>query len=231
MIHNIKLGGITIEVIKKEIRNLHLNVLPPNGLVRISAPTRMDIKTIRLFAISKLSWIKKQQNQFRSQNREQPREYITRESHFLWGKRYLLQVIEKNEPPKILLQHSKIILQVRPKSSADCKRTVFSKWYRQELQKHVAPLISKWEKRLGVKVKDVTIRKMKTRWGSCNSKSGRILLNTELGKKPKSCIEYIVVHEMIHLLEHSHNKRFIALMDRHMPQWKHQKAILRRLPI
>jgi predicted metal-dependent hydrolase len=216
----IELGDIAVEVLKKDIKNVHLSVYPPGGRVRISAPLRMNLETIRLFAISKLGWIKQQQRKLCSQQRESPREYITRESHYLWGRRYLLEVVEDDKPPAIELKHRKMRLSVRPGTREDKRQAILDEWYRNQLKNAVPSVIGKWEPLMGVKVKQFFVQKMKTKWGSCNAASGTIRLNTELAKKPLECLEYVVVHEMIHLTVRNHDARFMALMDRHMPGWK-----------
>lgn len=227
----IKLGEITIDVVFKNIKNIHLSVYPPAGKVKISAPLRMDIETIRIFAISKLGWIKKQQKKFQEQERETPREYLDLESHYLWGKRYLLKIIEVNETPSVELKHNKMILRIRPGADSKKKQTVLETWYREQLKKAVPPLIARWEPILGIKVERFFVRRMKTKWGSCNPRASSIRLNTELSKKPKECLEYIIVHEMAHLLEPTHNSRFIKLMDQFMPQWKFYRDKLNLLPV
>jgi predicted metal-dependent hydrolase len=231
MTTRIKLGGILVDVVFKEIKNIHLSVYPPSGRVRISAPSRMSLNAIRVFAISKLSWIKKQQNKMREQERETRREYIDRESHYLWGKRYLLKLIEIEEAPSIELKHSRIILRVRPGADKKKKHTVFEEWYSEQIRKAVPPLIAKWEPVLGVKVKRFFVQRMKTKWGSCNHRACTIRLNTDLARKPRECLDYIVAHEMTHLLEPTHNSRFIALMDRFIPKWQFYRNELNRLPI
>lgn len=231
MVSKIELGEIAVEVVKKDIKNIHLSVYPPAGRVRISAPLRMNLDTIRVFAISKLGWIKQQQQKLREQERETPREYLDRESHYVWGKRYLLRVVESNMPPGVGLKHTKMYLHIRPGSSDEEKLAVVEGWYREQLKQAIPSLISKWEPLIGVKVERFFVRKMKTKWGSCNSKARSIRLNTDLAKKPLECLEYIVVHEMIHLLEPTHNNRFVALMDRFMPKWQFSRAELNRLPV
>lgn len=227
----IKLGDLTIDVVFKNIKNIHLSVYPPAGKVKISAPLRIDIETIRIFAISKLEWIKKQQKKFQEQERETPREYLDLESHYLWGKRYLLKIIEVNETPSVELKHNKMILRIRPGSDSKKKQTVLETWYKEQLKKAVPPLIARWEPILGIKVERFFVRRMKTKWGSCNPRASSIRLNTELSKKPKECLEYIIVHEMAHLLEPTHNSRFIKLMDQFMPQWKFYRDKLNLLPV
>ncbi len=227
----LKLGNITVDVIQKNIKNIHLSVHPPTGRVRISAPTRLDMDTIRVFAVSKLSWIKRQQAKFERQKREAPREFLNRESHYFKGKRYLLKVIEKNAAPRIDLKHSKIELYVRPQTSKDKMKSILDEWYRKQLKESLPALIEKWEGKINVQVNDFGVKKMKTKWGSCNREAKRIWLNLELAKKPVECLEYIVVHEMVHLLERNHNDRFISIMDEFMPKWRFYKDELNRLPI
>ena len=227
----IELGDITVDVILKDIKNVHLSVHPPAGHVRISAPQRMSLDTIRVFAISKLDWIKQQQAKLREQERETPREYVERESHYVWGKRYLFSINESEEPPAVELKHSRMLLRVRPGTGEDRKRMLVEEWYRARLKEAVPPLLARWQPVLGVQVERWFVQRMKTRWGSCNHRSRTIRLNTELAKKPPECLEYIVVHELVHLLEPTHNARFVALMDRSMPRWQLHRQVLNRLPV
>lgn len=231
MTSQIKLGDITVDVVRKNIKNIHLSVYPPAGKVRISAPSRMDLDTIRVFAVSKLGWIKQQQRKLQEQERETLRDYVDRESHFVWGKRYLLKVIEIEAPPCVEVKHSQLLLHVRPGSDRFKKQAVLEEWYRQLLKQAIPPLVSKWEPVLEVKVERFFVQRMKTKWGSCNHSSGTIRLNTELAKKPRKCLEYIVVHEMVHVLEPTHNERFRALMERFLPQWQAHREELNRLPV
>ena len=231
MVRQLKLGDITVDVVLKDIKNVHLSVHPPTGRVRISAPARMSIDTIRVFAISKLGWIKQQQRKLQEQDRETPREYLDRESHYVWGKRYLLTVSESNQAPSVELKHSRMLLRVRPGTDERRRQTIVEGWYREQLKNAVPPLIAKWEPLLGVKVKRFFVQRMKTKWGSCNPGAGHIRLNTELAKKPPECLEYIVVHEMTHLLEPTHNAHFRALIDRFMPKWQFYLDQLNRLPV
>ena len=224
------LGGIALDVVRKDIKNVHLSVNPPTGNVRISAPMRMSLETIRLFAISKLGWIKREQKKLRAQERESRRQYVNRESHYVWGQRYLLKVIEVEAPPNVKLQHRAIVLRVRPGADDVVREAVVAAWHRQILRTEVAPLIKKWELRLNVTVNGLFAQKMKTKWGSCNHTARTIRLNTELVKKPRECLDYIVAHEMAHLLEPTHGPRFIALMDAYMPTWRHTRDLLNRLP-
>lgn len=231
MVTKIELGEIAVEVVKKDIKNLHLSVYPPAGRVRISAPLRMNLDTIRVFAISKLGWIKQQQKKLREQERETPREYLDRESHYVWGKRYLLKMIESDEAPRVELKHSKMLLRSRPGASEEKKQAIVEEWYREQLKQAVPSLIAQWEPLIGVKVERFFVQKMKTKWGSCNPNSLSIRLNTDLAKKPSKCLEYIVVHEMVHMLEPTHNNRFLNLMDQFIPNWRFCRAELNRLPV
>ena len=230
-ISTIDLGEIAISVVQKNIKNVHLSVYPPLGNVRISAPLRMNLDTIRVFAISKLDWIRHQQQKLRSQVRETPREYIDLESHYLWGKSYLLNPIEINAPARIELQHDQILLQVRPGATTDQKRAIVDEFYRCQIEMAIPPLIDKWERLMGVNVASFSVRKMKTKWGSCTPALQTIRFNLELAKKPPECLEYVIVHELVHLLEPSHNYRFVAFMDSFMPKWRFYQSELNRLPI
>ena len=227
----IKLGDISVDVVLKDIKNIHLSVYPPAGKVRISAPLRMDIDTIRVFAITKLGWIKSQQKKLLEQARETPREYLDRESHYVWGKRYLLKVIEHDGAPEVELKHSAMLLYIRPATSDIRKQEILDAWYREQLKEVASDLIVKWEPLMGVKVQKFFVQKMKTKWGSCSPASSSIRLNTDLAKKPPECLEYIVVHEMTHLLEPTHNSRFVNLMDQFMPKWRFYKEELNKLPV
>ncbi|HDZ79353.1 MAG TPA: M48 family peptidase [Gammaproteobacteria bacterium] len=226
-----KLNNIVVEVVQKDIKNVHLSVYPPKGHVKVSAPESMAIETIRVYVISKLGWIKRQQEKLRTQEREAPRECIDRESHYFNGKRYLLKVVERDAPPRVSLSHSNIVLQVRPGADEFKKRVVLDMWYRQQLKEKVSRLISQWENKIDISVAQFTIRKMKTKWGSCSPLSRSIRINLELAKKPPEYLEYIIVHEMVHLHEPSHNSRFIALMDRFMPKWRLYRDELNTLPV
>jgi predicted metal-dependent hydrolase len=231
MTTRIALGDIAVEVVKKGIKNVHLSVYPPAGRVKISAPLRMKLETIRVYAISKLGWIKQQQKKLRGQERETPREYLDRESHYVWGKRYLLQIIERDATPKLELKHRKIVLRVRPGTREDKKQAIVDEWYRAELRKAVVVVIGKWEPLMGVKVGRIFVQRMKTKWGSCNAPSKSIRLNTELAKKPPECLEYIIVHEMVHLIVRRHDDVFSSLMDRYLPNWKLTRQRLNAEPL
>jgi predicted metal-dependent hydrolase len=231
MASQVKLGDIEVDVVLKDIKNVHLSVHPPTGRVRISAPKRASLDTIRVFAISKLGWIKQQQTKLREQEREAPRDYVDRESHYVWGKRYLLTISTTDEPASVELKHHRLLLRVRPRTDEDKRRALVEEWYRDQLKEAVPPLLGRWQPRLGVRVERLFVQRMKTKWGSCNHKARTIRLNTELAKKPAECLEYIILHEMVHLLEPTHSARFGALMDRFMPNWQFHRQVLNRLPV
>ncbi len=224
-------GDLVVDVELKGIKNVHLSVHPPTGRVSISAPARMSVETIRLFAISRLEWIRRQQAALREQERETPREYLDRESHYVWGTRHLLRVVESGGRPSVDVKHNHLVLKVRPGTEPATKEAAIAQWYRDQIKAAVPNLIAEWAPRLGVDVKRFYVQQMKTKWGSCNTRAQTIRLNTELAKKPKECLEYVIVHEMIHVLEPTHNSRFVALMDRFIPQWQHTRQRLNRLPI
>jgi predicted metal-dependent hydrolase len=225
------IGEIIIDVEQKDIKNIHLSVYPPAGSVRIAAPLRMDLDTIRVYALSKLKWIRKQQTKLREQDREAPREFLNRESHYYNGKRYLLKVKEVDAPPKVELKHNTLVLYVRPGTPIDKRQSIIDAWYRAQLKQVLPVIIDKWEKKLNVQVNEFRIKRMKTKWGTCNREAKRIWINLELAKKPSECLEYIVVHEMVHLLERHHNDRFIGYMNEFLPMWRFHKDELNRLPV
>src|SRR5579872_689962 len=231
MITELRLGEIAVDVVLKDIKNVHLGVYPPSGRVRISAPKRMSLDNIRVFAISKLTWIKQQQDKLRGQERETPREYLDRESHYLWGTRYLLKVVLDNDAPRVELKHRKMILRVATGTTEEGKQATLARWYREQIKTAVPAVIAKWGPIIPVELERVFVRRMKTKWGSGNADRRSIRLNTDLAKKPRECLEYIVVHEMVHILEPTHGPRFVALMDRLMPQWRLCREQLNRLPV
>jgi predicted metal-dependent hydrolase len=227
----LQLGSVSVDVIRKGIKNIHLSVHPPSGRVRIAAPERIPLETIRLFAISKLTWIRTQQKKLTSQPRETPREYLERESHYLWGRRYLLEIRQADGPATIEVTPRRLVLRERSPGAENRRQELMEAWYREQVRTVAGPLIPKWETILGVRVASFQVRKMKTKWGSCTPQRGTIRLNTDLAKKPPECLEYIIVHEMIHLVERTHNKRFQALLNQYMPGWVQQKALLNELPV
>ncbi|WP_286256824.1 M48 family metallopeptidase [Pseudoalteromonas apostichopi] len=227
----IQLGDIPIEIVQKNIKNVHLSVHPPNGRVRVSAPLGMEIDTIRVFVISKLSWVKQQQKKFINQQREAPREFIERESHYFQGKRYQLRVKYVDAKPSVSVNHKYIVLETRRESSPEQRSKILNEWYRLRLKSAIPELIKQYEKIMQVSVAEFGVKKMKTKWGTCNPAAQRIWLNLELAKKPPECLEYIVVHEMTHLIEPTHNKRFTSLMDLFLPKWRLYKDELNKLPV
>lgn len=225
----IRINELDVTVLKKDIKNLHLNVLPPDGKVRVSAPKRLNDENIRLFVISKLPWIRKHIEHFQSQPRETPREYVTGESHYFKGARYLLNVIEYGGKLKIETNDMKYIdFYVKKNMNLEQKEKIFLRWYRKELEKELSDIFIEWQNIMGVGISEWRIKRMKTKWGTCNTGVKRIWINLELIKKPVYCIEYIVVHELAHLLEKNHNKRFYGYMDKFMPQWKEYKRELNK---
>lgn len=225
------LGDLHAQVIRKSIKHVHLSVYPPDGLVRISAPEGMTLETIRLYAITKLGWIKSQQSKILAQERETPREYLDRESHYVWGKRYLLKVAPTDGSPFIKLKHSALELHVRSGSTEAKRAELLEAWYREQIKAVVPALLKKWQPLMGVTAGRLHVQRMRTKWGSCNPETGLIRLNTDLAKKPCQCLEYILVHELTHLLEPTHNGRFQGLLDGFMPHWRQIKAELNRLPV
>ncbi|TDN87103.1 hypothetical protein DET49_11457 [Salegentibacter sp. 24] len=229
---NIQIGSITVDVVRKDIKNMHLAVYPPQGRVRLSAPRTTDSEVLRLFAISKLGWIKKQVKSFKEQPRETPRQYVSGESHYFQGKRFLLEIIETDKQQFVELKGTKKILIHCKKNSSKEKRSILLKeWYREQLKKQVPELIKKWEKKIGVKSEEWRVKQMKTKWGACNIEVKRIWLNLELAKKPPICLEYIIAHELVHLLERNHNDRFVAYLDEYMSKWRLYRDELNSLPI
>jgi len=227
----LKVGGLAVLVSRKDIKNVHLSVHPPTGRVTVSAPRHLSIAVIRAFVIARLEWIRRQQRKLRQQERETKREYIDRESHHVWGRRYLLRVIEKDETPLISIKGRFLLLQVRPDTGAERRRELLEDWYRVQLREALVPLLAKWERRFGVSLAGVHIQRMRTKWGSCNAARRTIRLNTDLARKPRECLEYIVVHELAHFLVRRHDDQFLELMDRHLPSWKHLRQLLNSMPL
>lgn len=230
--HQIDVNGMVVDVVRKDIKHLHLAVYPPNGRIRVAVPLHVNDEAVRLAVIARLGWIKRQQEKFRKQERQTPRKYVSGETHFFQGRRYRLHVIEKDAPGRVEIRDSQWIdLYIRPGSSVEQRRRVITEWYRAILRQMIPPLIEKWEAEMGVKVNAWGIKQMKTRWGTCNHEAGRIWVNLELAKKSPRCLEYIVVHEMVHLLERLHNDRFRSLMSRFLPQWEILRDELNREPL
>lgn len=231
MSEKITLGDVTIQVVRKAIKHVHLSVHPPGGRVTMTAPKETRLEVARAYAISRLRWIREQQSRLRGQARETPRQYINRESHYLWGRRYLMTVVETDAKPVVQIDHKRITLRVRPGAPRGRRSEVVHEWHKHLLHATVPTIIRRWEPKLGVKVRGYFLQRMKTKWGSCNHRAGHIRLNTELVKKPKDLLEYVIVHEMIHLLEPRHSVEFIALLDQHYPSWREARAELNELPL
>ena len=225
------LGASKVEVVFKPIKNVHLSVHPPAGRISVAAPDYMQLATVRLFALARLEWIRHQQKKLALQQREPERGYVERESHTVWGKRYLLKVIEAEAAPRVDLTPRQLRLQVRPGSNHTQRQQVLEAWYRQQVRDAAAPLLQLWQARLAVTAARCYVQRMKTRWGSCNPIARTIRLNTELAKKPPQCLEYLVVHELMHLIEPTHNACFIALMDKFMPDWQRHRELINQLPL
>jgi predicted metal-dependent hydrolase len=226
----LKIGSLEVDVTFKPIKNLHLSVHPPYGKVTVSSPDFFDLEKVRVYLTTKIGWIKREQKKIASQAREGGKLFITRESHQFLGKRYLLEVKESNRN-KVILKHSSIELSAKDVVDQSFKKKILYRWYRKELKVQLDILIEKYASMMNLNVPGYGIREMKTKWGSCTTEHKKLWFNIELAKKPLVCIEYIVVHEMVHLYERNHNKNFIILMDRYLPNWRIQKRILNELPI
>lgn len=225
------IGGVPVDVIFKDIKNVHLSVYPPTGRVRISAPRRMSLENIRLFAISKIGWIKKHQNKITRQARETPREYLERESHFVWGRRYLLTIKEGGVKPEVVLGNRTLELTVPEGAFVDNREKALTAWYRAELRARAAPLLAKWARQLDVDFRGFYIQRMKTKWGSSSPSRKTVRLNLELAKFSPECLDYVALHEMAHFVAPDHGKHFIALLDRHMPGWRTIRDLLNEGPL
>jgi len=219
-----KISNLEIETVRKKIKNIHLGVYPPNGKIRVAVPEETNEEQIRLLVISKMPWIKRQQKKFNQYQRQSKREYLTGESHYFFGKRYILNVIEdKNIKPQIRIKNKERIDMYINKNHYSKKERLFDRFYRTELKKIIDLFREKWEGILGVKANELKIKRMKTKWGSCNSENKRIWINLELSKKPLDCVEYVLVHEMIHLLERTHTEKFREILNKNLPKWNHSK--------
>lgn len=231
MVSQIQLEDVTAQVVRKKIKHLHLRVLPPDGAVRISAPQRMDLETIRGFALSKLGWIRRQQQKMRLQSRPAARQYRDGESHAVWGENVPLRVMESPQAPAVALVDERLVVRVRPGSSKTKRQAVLDTWYREQVKQALPALLARWEPRLGVKVRRFYVQRMKTRWGSCNIRAHSIRLNTRLAELDPRYLEYVVVHELVHLLEPSHDARFKGLMDQFLPSWRVLRERLKTLAL
>ena len=228
----IEIRGIEVEIVRKDIKHLHLGVYPPEGRVRVAAPLRLDDDAVRLAVISRLAWIRRKRAEFEGQDRQSKREFVTGESHYFEGRRYRLNVVVSNAPMGIRLRNNAWMeMRARPSTGHNARETMLYSWYRAQLRERIPEIVAKWEPRIGVTVADWRIRRMKTRWGTCNPDARRIWLNSELAKKPVSCLEYVVVHEMVHLIARRHNERFRAILERVMPGWRSRLDELNRVSL
>ncbi|HYO68479.1 MAG TPA: SprT family zinc-dependent metalloprotease [Archangium sp.] len=230
--HTLTVSGVRVAVVRKAIKNLHLGVYPPDGRVRVAAPLAVSDAAVRVAVISKLPWIKRQQAAFEHQPRESEREMVSGESHYFLGRRYRLDVVDVVGANRVVLRNRRTLeLHVQRGADAEYRKQLLYRWYRERLREFVPPLLEKWEAAIGVKVAGWGIKKMKTKWGSCNAEARRLWLNLELAKKPPECIEYLIVHELVHLLVRHHDDRFNALMDRHLPKWRLVRQSLNVAPL
>ena len=226
---SIVVRGIPVEIVRKDIKYLHLGVYPPEGRVRVAAPIRLDDDVIRLAVIARLAWVRRKRAEFAGQDRQSRREFVSGESHHFEGRRYRLDVVESDGATGIRIRGiAWIEMRVRPATGRDAREAMLYEWYRDRLRERIPGIVAKWESRIGVKVADWRIRRMKTRWGSCNPRARRIWLNSELAKKPLTCLEYVVVHEMAHLVEPSHSEHFWEILDLAMPGWRLRAQELNR---
>jgi predicted metal-dependent hydrolase len=230
--HKMTVGGIEVSIVRKAIKNLHLGVYPPNGRVRVATPLAVSNEAVRLAVVGKLGWIKRQRARFMAQPRQSRREMVSGESHYFQGRRYRLRVVKHTGAAKLVRRNNSILeLHVRPESTVEQRERILQRWYRQRLRALIPSLLEKWEAVLGIRAREFGIKKMKTRWGTCNIEARRIWVNLELAKKPAACLEYIVVHELTHLLERNHTERFTAIMDKHLPTWRFSRKELNSEPL
>lgn len=229
---SLSVRGIDVQVVRKDIKNVHLAVYPPNGRVRVAVPLHITDDNIRLAVINKLGWIRKQQASLRAQPRQSRREMVSGESHYVWGRRYLLDVVERVGKHEVVIQNNTdLTLYVNPGTTRANRAAALNEWYRAQLKARIPDLLATWEPIIGVEVAEWGVKRMKTKWGSCNIEARRVWLNLELAKKPDECLEYILVHELVHLLERRHNEAFRAHMDRYLPQWRMRRELLNSLPL
>lgn len=227
-----QIGKLTVEVVRKDIKNLHLGVYPPDGRVRVAAPMVVNDEAVRLAVIDKLGWIKRQRASFAAQPRQSQRDMVNGESHYFLGRRYRLRVHERDEVPRVAIRGiASLDLFVRPNSDAQQREAVLMRWHRLQLKALIPPLLTHWQPILGVQASAWGVKRMKTKWGSCNARAARLWFNLELIKKPSQCLEYIVVHELAHLLQRRHDAEFIERMDAHLPHWRQARALLREAPL
>jgi len=224
-------GGINVDVVYKDIKNLHIGVYPPVGRVRVAAPRRLDDEQVRLALVQRLPWIKRQRERMLAAERQSQREMVTGESHYVWGAPFRLKVVRRAGRSHVELDGDRLVLYVPEGTSAEQRRELLDRWYRERLREAVAEVIAKWEPRMGIRVSRWSVRRMKTKWGSCNRETGHLWFNVELAKKHPDSLEYIVVHEITHLLERGHGRRFTKLMDGFMPDWQARRDQLNAAPL
>lgn len=223
----VNVGDLEVEVIKKNIKNIHLGVYPPIGRVRLSAPLSSDNEKIRLFIVSKIPWIRKNQRKFKNKERQSPRLYINRESHYFEGQRYLLKLnVDPENKNSVVLKKTIMQLQLKAEYDTQKRKEIIESWLRAKLRSRLIPFIEKWENQLGVKAKECKIKKMKTKWGSCNQEAKRIWFNLELSKVDDYGLDYVVMHELAHLKIRNHGKQFIQILNKNMSDWEQRKAQL-----
>jgi len=231
MATTLEIGDLSVDVVFKDIKNVHLSVYPPTGRVRVSAPNDMNLETIRLFAISKIGWIRRNQKKIRAQERDTPREFLERESHYLWGRRYLLRIEDQYDRSDVLLGHKTIELNVPKGATLEHKRDLLLSWYREELRAASRPMIAQYEQQLNVEVKRFFIQKMRTKWGSSNPSKQSIRLNLDLARFEPDCLRYVILHEIAHFLVPNHNEQFLSILHRYMPEWRTIRAKLNYGPL
>ena len=224
-------AGIDVDVVYKEIKNLHIGVYPPLGRIRVAAPAGLDDDQVRLAVVQRLSWIKRQREQLQAAERQSIREMVTGESHYVWGTRHRLKIIERRGHSRVEIEGDRLLLYTPDGTSTHVRRELLDRWYREQLRQVIPSVLAKWEPKVGVTVPKWSIRRMKTKWGSCNRETGHIWFNTELAKKHPDCLEYLAVHEMTHLLERGHGERFTRLLDKNMPDWRPRRDRLNGAPL
>ena len=226
-----ELAELSVEVVRKDIKNIHLSVLPPDGHVRLAAPHRLRTEALRAYTLSRLAWIREQQIEFCEQEREAPRRFVDRETHYVWGERRLLELRSTAQGARVEVTPDRLLLHVRPGTDEERRADIVNSWYRSELRSEIAEVLPRWTARLGVSPTHIYLQRMKTKWGSCNHTSRTIRLNSDLAKKPRKCFEYILVHELCHLIEPTHNQRFVDVLSEALPSWRDHRDLLNRLPL
>lgn len=217
---HITVSGIAFKVTKKKIKNMYIRVLPPDGMVQITAPVSASDDALRMFAISRISWVKKQRQKFEAQPRQTERQYVSGESYYVWGRRYRLDVKYSNVRNAVSLSGNRLVMQVRKDSNANQRENTLNEWYREQLKQAVPPILERCENTVGIKTAEWHVKNMRTKWGTCNAEQKRIWLNLQLAKKTPECLEYVIVHELVHFFERNHNERFKEYMDKFYPNWR-----------